>query len=63
MVIGLSQLLVWSRFKITRPVETIPGVGGGDIKENGGGGEFQLWYSVRTCVNVRMFPQYNNKNI
>jgi hypothetical protein len=24
-----------------RPVETIPGMGGGLIKENGGGGEFK----------------------
>jgi hypothetical protein len=24
-----------------RPVETIPGIGGGRIKENGGGGEFK----------------------
>jgi hypothetical protein len=24
----------------TRPVETIPGLGGGEIKENGGGGGF-----------------------
>jgi hypothetical protein len=23
-----------------RPVETVPGMGGGEIKENGGGGEF-----------------------
>jgi hypothetical protein len=23
-----------------RPVETIPGMGGGGMKENGGGGEF-----------------------
>jgi hypothetical protein len=24
-----------------RPVETIPGMGGGEIKENDGGGEFK----------------------
>jgi hypothetical protein len=24
-----------------RPVETIPGMGGGEIKENGGGGKFK----------------------
>jgi hypothetical protein len=24
-----------------RPVDTIPGMGGGRIKENGGGGEFK----------------------
>jgi hypothetical protein len=24
-----------------RPVDTIPGIGGGRIKENGGGGEFK----------------------
>jgi hypothetical protein len=24
-----------------RPVETVPGMGGGGIKENGGGGEFK----------------------
>jgi hypothetical protein len=26
-----------------RPVETIPGIGGGNIKENDGGGEFNYY--------------------
>jgi hypothetical protein len=43
-----------------RPVETLPGMGGGEIKENDGGGEFK--YIVRTLVNVTMYPQYNNNN-
>jgi hypothetical protein len=45
-----------------RPVETIPGMGGGRIKENDGGVN-QVWYIsyiVRTFVNATMYPQYNN---
>jgi hypothetical protein len=38
-----------------RPVETIPGMGGGKIKENDGGGEFNLIY-CKTIVNVTMYP-------
>jgi hypothetical protein len=38
-----------------RPLETIPGMGEGSIKENDGGGEF-LRYIVRTFVNVTMYP-------
>jgi hypothetical protein len=42
-----------------RPVQTIPGMGGGDK------GEWwmkwvQLLYIVRTFTNVTMYPQYNN---
>jgi hypothetical protein len=44
-----------------RPVETIPGMGRGEIKENDGGW-VQLWYIERTFVNVTMYPQYNNNN-
>jgi hypothetical protein len=33
-----------------RPAESIPGMGGGRIKENDGGGEFN--YDKRTSVNV-----------
>jgi hypothetical protein len=43
-----------------RPIETR--MGGGDIKENDGGGWSQLWYIVRTFVNVTMYPYYNNNN-
>jgi hypothetical protein len=39
-----------------RNVETIPGIEGGRIKENDGGGE----YIARTFVNVTWYPQYNN---
>jgi hypothetical protein len=39
-----------------RPVETIPGMGGGGIKENGDG-EFN--YDIRSFVNVTMYHQYN----
>jgi hypothetical protein len=35
-----------------RPAETIPGMGGGRIKENDGG--------VNSFVNVTVHPQYNN---
>jgi hypothetical protein len=41
-----------------RPVETIPGMGIRGIKENDGGSE--LWYILRTFINVTMYPQYNN---
>jgi hypothetical protein len=34
-------------------------MGGEGIKENDGGSEF----TVRTFVNVKMFPQYNNNMI
>jgi hypothetical protein len=37
-----------------KPVETIPGMGGGKIKENGGGAEFNQ--VIRTFVNVSMYP-------
>jgi hypothetical protein len=37
-----------------RPVETIPGIGGGWI---------QLWYIVRSFVNVTVYPQYSNNMI
>jgi hypothetical protein len=45
-----------------RPVETIPGMGGKEVKENDGRGWIQLWYIVRAFVNVTMCPQYSNKN-
>jgi hypothetical protein len=42
-----------------RPVETIPGMG----EDKGELWRIQLWYIVRTFVNVTMYPQYNkNKN-
>jgi hypothetical protein len=44
-----------------RHVETIPLMGG--IKENDGRGWIQLWYIVRTFVNVTMYLQYNNNII
>jgi hypothetical protein len=46
-----------------RPVETIPGMGRGRIKENDGGDEFKYvrtWYSVRTFVDATMYPQKDN---
>jgi hypothetical protein len=43
-----------------RPIETLPGIGGGGIKENDGGDEFK--YDIRTFINVIMYPQYNNNN-
>jgi hypothetical protein len=42
-----------------RPVETIPGMVRGMIKENDGGGK-RNYYIVRTFVNVTMYPQHNN---
>jgi hypothetical protein len=53
-----------------RPVETIPGIGGGGIEESDGGkreawrGEFNYNILLRTFVNVTRYSQYsNNKNI
>jgi hypothetical protein len=39
-------------------VETIPGMGGEGIKENGRGGEFKYVYLIfcKTFLNVTMFP-------
>jgi hypothetical protein len=36
------------------PVETVPGMGVREIKENGGSGEFK--YNIRTFVNSTMYP-------
>jgi hypothetical protein len=46
-----------------KPVETIPGMGREGMKENDGWGEFNsdIFY-IRTCINVTMYPQYNNNN-
>jgi hypothetical protein len=44
-------------------VETIPGMGGGRIKENDGGDEFNYDILLELFVNVTMYPQYNNKII
>jgi hypothetical protein len=46
-----------------RPVETIPGIREGGIKENDRGRQIQLCYVVRTFVNVTMYPQYNDNKI
>jgi hypothetical protein len=45
-----------------RPVETIPGIGGGMIKENDGGGEFKysIFDIVRTFANATIYCQHNN---
>jgi hypothetical protein len=45
-----------------RPAESVPGVGGGGIKENDGGW-IQLWCIVTTFINVTMYPKYNNNMI
>jgi hypothetical protein len=46
-----------------RPVEIIPGMEEERIKNNDGGEWIQLWYIIRTFVNVTMCPQHNNKII
>jgi hypothetical protein len=43
-----------------RPVETIPGMRGGKIKENHGVGWIKVWYIIRPFVNITMYPK--NKN-
>jgi hypothetical protein len=45
-----------------RPVESVPGIGEGRVKENDGGEWIQLWNIVRNLANVTMYPQYNNNN-
>jgi hypothetical protein len=40
-----------------RPVETIPGMGGMRIKNDGQG---ECHYDIRTFINVTMYPQCNN---
>jgi hypothetical protein len=45
-----------------RPIVTIPEIGGW-IGENVGKGWIQLWYIVRTFVNVTLYPQDNNNKI
>jgi hypothetical protein len=42
------------------PVETIPVMGAGGIKENDGW--IQILYMVRTFANVTIYPQYNSNN-
>jgi hypothetical protein len=42
-----------------RPVEIIPGMKVGRVKENDGVGEFKS-YIVRILVNITVYPQYNN---
>jgi hypothetical protein len=47
-----------------RPVDTIPGMWGGEIKENDGVEWIQLWYTwyiIRTFVNAIVYPQHNKK--
>jgi hypothetical protein len=43
-----------------RLVETIPGMEGGGAKGEWWKGLIQLWYIVRTFVNVTMYLWYNN---
>jgi hypothetical protein len=45
-----------------RPVDTIPGMGRGEIKENGGGG-VNLTMIYCKNLNVTVCPQYNNNMI
>jgi hypothetical protein len=46
-----------------RPVITIPGMEGEGDKGEWWRGWIQLWYVVRTFVNITMYPQYNNNMI
>jgi hypothetical protein len=41
-----------------RPVETIPGMRGGEIMENDGGGEFN--YDIFCKCHKLLYHQYNN---
>jgi hypothetical protein len=46
-----------------RPVETVPGMGGGEIKENGGGGKFNydIFKNFGKCHNVPLSTIIKNK--
>jgi hypothetical protein len=46
-----------------RLAETVPGMEGGELKENVGGGEVNYDKILRTFINVTMYPQHNNKKI
>jgi hypothetical protein len=46
-----------------RPVETVPGMRGWGDKGEWWRGWIQLWYILRTFVNVTMYPQHNNNLI
>jgi hypothetical protein len=43
-----------------RPVETIPEIGGGEMKENNGRGVNSTVTIIRTFVDVTVYLQYNN---
>jgi hypothetical protein len=47
-----------------RPAETVPGMGGGEMKESDGGGEFSydvLEVFVGSFVSNTVYPPHNNK--
>jgi hypothetical protein len=44
-----------------RPAETIPGMGGGGVRENDREGESSMIYCKNFIVNVTMYLQYNNE--
>jgi hypothetical protein len=43
-----------------RPVETIPGMAGREIKKNNEEVNSIIWYTIGTFVNVTLYTQYNN---
>jgi hypothetical protein len=53
---------MYTNAKVT-PVETVPGIRGGGIKERGGGGDFNMVYLIY-CKNLckcHMHPTQHNK--
>jgi hypothetical protein len=61
-----GQRVIWYKYSVlmfvngkTRPVETIPGIGGGEIKENDGGVNSSMIYSKKFCKyhNVLLVQQ------
>jgi hypothetical protein len=46
-----------------RPIKSITGMGGGGIKENDGGSEFNYDILLRTLLDITMYLQHNNKKI
>jgi hypothetical protein len=56
--VNAVQIYVHMPVNAMIPVETVPWIGGGEIKGSSGGDEFQAWYSwyiVRNFVNATVY--------
>jgi hypothetical protein len=43
-----------------RPVKTVPGIGGGELKENDGGSEFKFhnWANVKQRIQMNLHDNF-----